>query len=409
MNDRPDIVVIICDDLGVGDVGWLAGDPDVTPHLDALAADSRVYTQFHSSGAVCSPTRAALVTGRYQQRCGITGVVSAARHRHVGLPPGTETCAGRLREIGYRTALIGKWHLGYQTTHNPVHFGFDHFRGYVSGNVDYFSKVDQAGHYDWWDGADLIEEDGYVTDLITDHACRFIDDQPTDQPMFLHVAHMAPHYPYQPPDGEAERIAGQPIDNVHGRQDGDASVYRAMVRRMDEGVGRIVEALRRRGTLDRTLLMFTSDHGATAAGSNGSLRGGKASLWQGGIQVPTLARWPGQLAVGRTDERRITMDLTAAAYEAAELDAGALDGISLSRRPGDRPLCWAFREQSAARIGDWKWVDRVRGTDGAQLFNLADDPGETTNRADDRPDLAAQLAQTHRAWRADVGNFDLVG
>ncbi|CAN0487019.1 unnamed protein product, partial [Laminaria digitata] len=210
-NTQPNFIIIMADDLGYGDIspfdGWIH-----TPHLDQLAEEGMRFTDFYASGPVCSPTRAGLLTGRYQQRAGIPGVVYAApdRNRNHGLQPGEWTFAEALREAGYATGMFGKWHLGYETKYNPIHHGFDEFRGYVSGNVDYFGHVDQAGFYDWWSQDKLINEPGYVTHLITQHALRFIEKN-KDTPFVLYLPHEAPHYPFQGPDDEPFRIVNTQI------------------------------------------------------------------------------------------------------------------------------------------------------------------------------------------------------
>ena len=193
----------MADDLGYGDVGCYGSRRNQTPQIDALARDGMRFTDFHSSGTVCSPTRAGLLTGRYQQRSGIPAVITAANHRDVGLPLEEITFAERLKKAGYGTAMFGKWHLGYERRFNPIHQGFEQFRGYVSGNVDYVSHVDQTGIADWWDGDKLVPEQGYSTELITKHAVEYIE-QNRERPFCLYVAHEAPHYPYQGPGDKAD-------------------------------------------------------------------------------------------------------------------------------------------------------------------------------------------------------------
>ncbi|MEA3476736.1 MAG: sulfatase-like hydrolase/transferase [Bacteroidota bacterium] len=193
---KPNIIIILADDYGYGDVGCYGSKRFLTPHLDALAAGGLRFTDFHSNGTVCSPTRAALLTGRYQQRTGINGVVTAAGHRHTGLDLEETTFAEVLKSEGYVTALFGKWHLGYLPDYNPVRQGFDEFTGYVSGNVDYHAHLDQTGMEDWWKQDELNPECGYTTDLITDHGVDFIQRH-SEKPFLLYIAHEAPHYPYQ--------------------------------------------------------------------------------------------------------------------------------------------------------------------------------------------------------------------
>ena len=416
---RPNVVVIMADDLGYGDLalydGWIE-----TPALDAMAAEGLRLTDFHSSGAVCSPTRAGLLTGRYQQRAGIPNVIYAnpAWNRHHGLQPEETTVAELLRAEGYATGVVGKWHLGYGGETNPLRHGFETFHGYVSGNVDYFSHVDGFGNHDWWAGETNREEPGYVTHLINDHAVAFIERHAAgDRPFFLYVAHEAPHFPYQGPNDAAFRLVGERIPE----QREPARVkraYREMVEEMDTGIGAIAETLRRLGLAERTFVFFLSDNGATAAGSNGPLRGFKASLWEGGHRVPAVAWWPGAIAAGGTTDAVMTsIDLAATVLDVADVLPPVerpLDGVSLlphllgSAAPDDRDLFWAYQqarrpvEQLAMRRGAWKLIVNGPGGPDVALYNLDEDLGETTNLVASEPDRAAAMRTALDAWRADV-------
>ncbi|MBD3276040.1 MAG: sulfatase-like hydrolase/transferase, partial [Candidatus Marinimicrobia bacterium] len=296
---RPNIIIIMADDLGYGDLstygGWIE-----TPALDRMAEEGMKFTDYHASAPVCSPTRTALLTGRYQQRAGIPGVVYAGRdnNRHQGLRLHELTFAEVAKEAGYATGVFGKWHVGYQEKFNPVHQGFDEFRGYVSGNVDYFSHIDGIGVHDWWDENEKIHEEGYVTHLINDHSVQFIRDH-QDEPFCLYVAHEAPHFPFQGPDDEAIREEGNP-----GREDRDPErvkrAYTEMVQVMDDGIGQILDTLQELDLAENTFVFFCSDNGALSFGSNGDLRGWKGSLWEGGHRVPAIAWWPGKVEPGST-------------------------------------------------------------------------------------------------------------
>ena len=284
---KPNIIIILADDYGYGDVGCYGSKRFNTPHLDALAAGGLRFTDFHSNGAVCSPTRAAFLTGRYQQRTGISGVVTAAGHRNTGLDLGETTFAEVLKPAGYVTALFGKWHLGYLPDYNPVRQGFDEFIGYVSGNIDYHAHLDQTGMEDWWEQEELNPERGYTTDLITDHGVDFIQRN-REKPFLLYIAHEAPHYPFQgrndPPRYTREN--GRTNDPV------TQEVYREMIEVMDEGVGRIHQAVIDADLIDNTLIIFFSDNGPSGLGSAGALRGKKGQIWEGGHRVPAIAYWP---------------------------------------------------------------------------------------------------------------------
>ena len=240
---RPNMVVIMADDLGYGDLSCYGNEKFKTPHLDALAAGGMRFTDFHSSGCVCSPTRAGLLTGRYQQRAGIPGVINAnpkmAVH-HTGLYPSEVTFAECLKEAGYTCAIFGKWHLGYHKKFNPMHHGFDRFRGFVSGNIDYISHYDRTGAYDWWKGLEHVREEGYSTHLITSHAVKFIKEN-KDRPLCVYVAHEAVHTPLQGPGDPAIRgpngVRGK-VNKVNVER-----AYREMAQEMDKGVGDIVATL----------------------------------------------------------------------------------------------------------------------------------------------------------------------
>lgn len=415
----PNFVIIVADDLGYGDLGSYGGEREATPHLDALAASGRRFTDFHTNGPVCSPTRAALLTGRYQQRSGITGVVFAdpARgHReHHGLPAAEITFAEVLREAGYRTGLIGKWHLGYAEKFNPRHHGFDVFRGYVSGNVDFHSHVDGAGYLDWWDGTKLRDEPGYVTHLVTRHAVRFLEES-RDRPFCLYVAHQAPHYPYQGPDDPPMRVAGRKADGEAYAPGQVARAYREMLREMDKGVGEIVATLERLGLAHDTVVFFCSDNGATREGSNGALRGHKGTLWEGGHRVPAIAAWPGRIRPGTTSATALTMDVMPTLLELAGATAPKdrkLDGVSLAGMLiRDEPLpartvFWDYQGQTAVRSGPWKLLigapaGRGGATTETYLFNLEQDLGETRDRSHEEADLRDRLLLEQGRWRAEV-------
>lgn len=408
--ESPNFIVIMADDLGYGDLspygGWIE-----TPALQELADQGLLFTDFHSSGNVCSPTRAGLMTGRYQQRAGIPGVVRAmpaAEVHYHGLQTSEVTFAELLREAGYATAIFGKWHLGYETRYNPLHHGFDEFIGYVSGNVDFFSHVDQAGFADWWHGLQKQDEEGYTTHLITQHAIRFLRDH-RSAPFCLYLAHEAPHYPYQGPDDSAIRTVGGDF-SVQGSRNDIRTAYREMVVELDRGVGDVLKTLRELGLEEKTLVLFFSDNGANRNGENGPLRGFKGSNWEGGHRVPCLARWPGRIAPGtRTDALTITLDVMPTLLDAAGIPSPsdrALDGVSLlpifdGKQPRPRSLFWNGR---AMRDGTWKLILDGRGQKGVGLYDLATDLGERENLAERHPERVQRMRSALRSWQNDVQN-----
>ena len=412
-NGKANFIVIMTDDMGYSDLSCYGNDRYKTPHIDKLAAGGMKFTDFHSNGAVCSPTRAALMTGRYQRRAGIPGVVFAAENRpeHLhGLQVIENTLAESMKEAGYVTAMYGKWHLGYFPKYNPVRHGFDQFRGYVSGNVDFFSHVDQAGNFDWWIGDKKQQEEGYTTYLITKHALSFIETN-KDKPFCLYLPHEAPHYPYQGPNDKAERKAGSKFNTIGARKDKDVA-YKEMVQAVDKGVGQIMELLRKHDLEKNTLVLFFSDNGATKLGNNGPLRGTKGQVWEGGHRVPCIAHWPGKVASGsRTDQLALTMDIMPTLIELAESNAPTdrpLDGISLApvlldgKSIGKRKAFWEHGNGYAMRDGEWKLVVGARGFKGKGLFDLSKDPGEKENLAKQEPQRLKAMSAALEAWKKDV-------
>jgi len=368
------------------------------------------FTDFHSSGAVCSPTRAGLLTGRYQQRTGVDRVVNAdpqhADHQDA-LQLRELTFAEVLKERGYATAIFGKWHVGYAPEFNPVHQGFDEFRGFVSGNVDYLSHYDRMGTFDWWRDLERIDEEGYTTHLIHRHALRFIEEN-RDEPFCLYLPHAAIHDPNQGPDDP-------PIRGPHARPKSELSPVDEAVREMtlalDQGVGEILELLEELGLSERTLVVFVSDNGGTKRNrSTGEgVRGFKGSLWEGGHLVPAIFRWPSRIEAGTTSARTaITIDLmpTILSLAGAGVPAGhALDGVDLSAvllegaaLPA-RPLFWEHHSVAAMRDGPWKLV---RKGGKSSLFHLGRDPGEQEDLKERHPERLARMEAALDAWRADV-------
>jgi arylsulfatase A-like enzyme len=422
---RPNFVIIMADDMGFADLSCYGNDRYQTPQLDALAREGLRFTDYHANGPVCSPTRAALMTGRYQQRSGVTGVVFAdpaqgKRDDH-GLQPTEVTFAKLLGAAGYRTALMGKWHLGYAPKFNPRHHGFDEFRGYVSGNVDFHAHIDQAGFPDWWRDLELQDEPGYTTHLITRHAVRFLEENRT-RPFCLYVAHEAPHAPYQGPgDPPVRGPAKQPP--LKGAE--IARAYREMVQEMDKGVGEIVASLRRLGLAENTFVFFCSDNGGTRESNNGPFNGYKGSVWEGGHRVPAIAWWPGKIKPGTTDQTALTMDLMPTLLELAQVPAPrghTLDGVSLApllltgaTLPG-RTVFWDYNGHAAVRRGPWKLLSNQPRPDAAKargkgktkagasvaLYDLARDPGEKTDLATREPERVREMLAALAAWRRDV-------
>lgn len=419
--ERPNFVIILADDLGYGDLGCYGNTVNRTPHIDRLAAQGLKFTDFHSNGPMCSATRTALLTGRYQQRFGrqFEGALSPGAQPTNGLPLEAVTIAEVLRQAGYATAMYGKWHLGYAPPLMPAQQGFDDFRGLASGDGDHFSHIDRSGSQDWWHNNDIAMEVGYCTDLITRHSREFIRRH-THQPFFLYVAHLAIHFPWQGPKDAAYRVEGiDYTDNKHGLPRGSnvGPVARAMIESLDASVGQILNTLQEQGLDENTLVVFASDNGGylTYAGgfhnisSNGPYRGQKGQLYEGGHRVPGIIRWPGRIAPGVADQPAMTFDLFPTFVElaglAGQFEPLGLDGVSLKPLLLDgaplpsRPLFWRIRDRRAVRLGPWKLV--AQGPE-LELYNLDEAMDESQNVAAKQPELVATLLQLLEQWEQDV-------
>jgi arylsulfatase A-like enzyme len=415
MQRRPNIVFIVADDLGFADLGCYGGRAPVSPVLDRMAAQGIRFTQGYANSPVCSPTRFALMTGRYQYRLrGAAEEPISSRSRGsttLGLPPAHPTLPSLLRAAGYRTALAGKWHLGYPPAFSPLRSGYDEFFGPMSGGVDYFSHCDFAGAHDLWQGEAEHREDGYLTDLISRRAVDFIERVAAADaaPFFLSVHYTAPHWPWETRDDAA--LAAEVKDNIFHLHGGSIDTYRRMIAHMDEGIGWILDALAGHGVAEETLVVFTSDNGGERFSDNWPLVGGKMDLTEGGIRVPWIARWPARIAAGSACAQLcMTMDWSATMLAAADVAADPgfpLDGVSLLPvldDPGhafERTLYWRMnhRDQRALRRGTWKYL-RVDGHD--YLFDLAADERERANRAPREPARLSALRADWEAWNATM-------
>jgi arylsulfatase A-like enzyme len=414
IDARPSFVFILADDLGYADLGCYGGrPPSCSPEIDRLAAEGLRFTDGYSNSPVCSPTRFALATGRWQYRLRAgNDEPIASRHRGnptLGLPPAHPTLASLLREAGYTTALTGKWHLGFAPTFGPLKSGYMEFFGPMSGGVDYFTHRDSSGVHDLYDGEAEAHRTGYLTDLISDRAVAFIERQKgRTAPFLLSVHYTAPHWPWETRGDESE---ARRIERIIHTDGGSVETYRTMIRHMDEGVGRILEALRAIGAADSTLVVFTSDNGGERFSDTWPLIGQKMDLLEGGIRVPYLVRWPERVrAGGITAQLAITMDWTATFLDAAGVAAHPdypLDGVSLlgvlerPEAPFERELYWRmkYRGQKAMRAGRWKYLATE---DGQFLFDLARDARERANLARRQPERLAAMRDAHAAWEKTV-------
>jgi arylsulfatase A-like enzyme len=420
-NPKPNIVLIMADDLGYGDVGCYGNTVNKTPNIDALAAEGLRFTDLHANGPVCSPTRAALLTGRYQQRMGIETALGEGHQ--VPWPKNVTTVADRLQEAGYATGAFGKWHLGMKE--HPLDHGFETYAGNMHGGVDYVSHVDRYGNVDWWQDKQIKNEQGFNTTLVTDHSVHFIEEHRTE-PFFLYVPYSAIHFPWMTPDDEAYRQQGgryTDLSKLGPHRDGNLQpVVRRMIEELDKGVGRIMATIRQCNLKDRTLVWFISDNGGyfdyggryrDEISNNGPLRGQKGNLYEGGHRVPAIAWWPGRIKAGSdTHETAMTMDLMPTFLELAGLKLplsgghDALDGINLTAlllkgKPlPKRTLFWRSGNQRAVRRGSWKLVKS--GDRDSELYNLDADTGERHNLANRNPQLVRQLLAALGDWEVNV-------
>ncbi|WP_372743964.1 sulfatase [Lutibacter sp.] len=417
-KSQPNIILIMADDLGYGELSCYGSTKISTPNIDQLAAEGVKLTDFHSNGPLCSPTRAALMTGKYQQRTGVEGVITAKSHREVGLSLDETTIAELLKAEGYFCGMYGKWHLGYAEAFNPTYQGFDEFTGFVGGNIDYHSHVDQEGYLDWWKNKVIDNEEGYTTDLITKHGVEFIkkyNSNKTGKPFFLYLSQEAPHYPIQGRNDAPVREVGNKKYIRKVLNDSIQSIYISMIETMDEGVGEIVNAVKEEGLFENTIIVFCSDNGAVGKrGDNGVLRDSKASVYEGGHRVPAIITYSGKIKPGIVNNTPVmSMDFLPTFVEFAneKTTVNNIDGVSIknmllqNEAIAERDLFWKFRGRIAVRSGKWKLVTLYLAEEGERinhLFNLETDLSEKYNVAKDHPELVSELLDKIEKWQKDV-------
>lgn len=400
----PNVILILVDDLGYGDLSCYGAGDVQTPHIDGLAAQGMRFGRFYANCPVCSPTRAALLTGQYPGRVGVPGVIRTDRENSWGrLCPEATLLPAVLGPAGYHTAIVGKWHLGLESPDTPTERGFHHFHGFLGDMMDdYYTHLRHDINYMRL-GAETITPEGHATDLFSQWAAEYIREQASAaRPFFLYLAYNAPHTPIQPPQEWLDRA----LQRVPGIGEQRAKLV-ALIEHMDDGIGRVLQSLESAGIADNTLVIFVSDNGGqlNVGANNGPLRDGKQDMYEGGIRVPMCARWPGRIPARSTSDRvAMTMDLFPTVCEACGVDWDtAIDGRSLlptlrgeAQPIEDRTLIWGRREGGeryggrdyyAVRQGDMKLVQNSP-FEPLQLYNLADDPLE------ERP-----LPKTHPAYR----------
>ncbi len=414
----PNIVLILIDDIGYNDLGCYGNEIIPTPNMDKLAAEGMRMTDFHTNGPVCSPTRVALLTGQYQQRSEVESAIGFTKDE--GMPLAKTTIAEVLAGAGYKSAVFGKWHVGHVSRFGPNDQGFD--RSVVSNNApDYHTHVSRVGEVDWFKNQELYKENGYLTDLVTQYANDFIEEN-RDQPFFTFISHVACHFPFQGPDDPPHRRVGKIWhDTKYGPlpKEEYKRAYRDMLMAVDKSVGETVATLERLGLRENTLIFITSDNGAYSwVGSNAPYRGQKGDLFEGGHRVPAIVNWPGHVPAGSvSDVAMMTMDLFPTFLHIAGIaqpDSVKFDGTNLSsvwlKNEGlpERTLFWRFNnfytdiEAFAVREGQWKFVEKENQP---FLFNLEEDPGEADNLAGGHPEMVDSFRRKFTSWEQEVTGF----
>lgn len=423
----PNVVIIYADDLGYGDVGCFGSEDVRTPHLDRLAARGLTLTNWYSNSPVCSPSRAALLTGKHPVNAGVQEILGGKRGT-AGMPD-QRTLASLLNDGGYATGIFGKWHLGMAEGFRPLDRGFQEHYGFLAGCVDYYSHIFYWGQgvnpvHDLWDGEREVWNNGrYLTEVIAEKAVEFIGDN-AERPFFAFVPFNAPHYPMHAPQEYVDRFPDLPEDR---------RIMAAMISAMDDGIGRIVDELDVRGLSENTIVFFSSDNGPStesrnwlngeeidyAGGSTGGLRGNKGSLFDGGIRVPAVLAWPARIAAGKDwDTPAAMMDILPTVLDAVGLPIpDDADGVSLvsslvqaaAEPVAERSLFWEYGPQLAVRRGTYKLTLSPREHLGGPfvgdqiLVDLVSDPAETTDLSARLPELAAELRAELDAWAESFG------
>jgi arylsulfatase A-like enzyme len=402
---RPNIVLIMADDLGYGDLGFTGRTDYRTPAIDQIARSGVQLTQMYTAAPVCTPTRVALITGRYPARTP-AGLYEPLTTHAVGVDPDPATLGLLMKGAGYETALVGKWHLGTEARFHPLRHGFDEFYGFLGAAADYASHRDTEFRRNLFqDGTRTVHTQGYLTDLLTDRAVRIVG-RPRRRPFFLNLQYNAPHWPWQAPGDPAY------ADSARASSGGSPQTFARMMESMDTGVGRLLEALHRAGRERDTLVVFTSDNGGERFSHMGPFSAGKMTLHEGGVRVAAAARWPEAIPAGsRTAQVSVTMDLAATFLALAGARAPAAappDGIDLTpaltgaRGAVPRELFWRIsqrRKQKAVRRGDWKYLQK---DEGEFLYDLSADPGEKRDLKAAHPAVLLQLKSRLAAWEREV-------
>jgi arylsulfatase A len=422
-SKKPNIILILIDDLGYGDLGCYGSKSNFTPHIDQLAKEGMKFTDFHSNGPMCTPTRASLLTGMYQNRLGemFEGPLSGKTQYDKGLPLEAVTIAELLHGAGYQTGMFGKWHLGYQSPFLPTNQGFDEFRGLTAGDGDHHSHIDRWGREDWWKNDSLAMESGYSVDLLTSYSVDFIKRN-KDEPFFLYLPHLAIHFPWQGPEDPPHRKKSKTYeDDKWGIIPDRSNVHphvKAMVESVDQSLGKIMTTLKDLKLDKNTLVVFTSDNGGYIhynneflnISSNGKLRGQKAEVYEGGHRVPFIAWWPEKINAGSSSDQTVmSMDLYPTFAQLANIESYGnqpVDGISLTgllfenARLPVRTLFWKMDDEVAVRQGPWKLVKP--GDFPAELYHLDQDLAESQDLSKQNTQLSKDLWSAYLSWKKEI-------
>ena len=408
---KPNVLVILADDLGYGDLTSY-GAPDLrSPNIDGLVGQGMRFENFYANCPVCSPTRAALLTGRYQELVGVPGVIRTHAENSWGyLSQQAVLLPSVLKPAGYHSAIIGKWHLGLESPNTPLDRGFDHFHGFLGDMMDdYYNHRRHGINYMYHDRME-IDPDGHATELFTKWACDYLRSRDKQQPFFLYLAYNAPHTPIQPPEEWLKKVTDRE-PNIDPKR----AKLVALIEHLDEGVGKVLQTLEQTGHAENTLVIFTSDNGGQleVGANNGPLRDGKQSVYEGGLKVPTACVWPGVIKAGsQTAQRAMSMDVFATVCEAAGVSIEhEIDGVSFlptlkgEKQPELRPQ-WFFRRREGGLRYQGKTIEAViRGQwkllqnspfQPLELYNLQDDPQEENNLFQKNRKVSGELAAALR-------------
>ncbi len=405
-SKRPNIIYIMADDLGYADLSCYGRTDYQTPHLDKLASQGMKFMQAYAGAALCTPTRTSFMTGRYPARTPI-GLMEPLRGAHkdsmVGLTPDYTSVASLLQKSGYKTYLVGKWHLGYGPKYSPNKNGYDYFFGFNSGGIDYISHTNRKGNSDLYGNETPIKKEGYLTDIWMEKAVEIIKKK-HDSPFFMSIMFNAPHWPVQAPGDKPYP------DSLDWKAGGTKEKFAAMMKSLDDAVGKIMQAIENEKIASNTLVIFTSDNGGEKFSDMGIYRGTKETLWEGGIREPAFVRWPGMIPANSvTQQAVITMDWTATILAAANTKpdpAFPLDGINLlplctgKQKSIERVFYWRLfqsTKQKAIRDGHWKYLQTE---EGEFLFNLTDDPGEKKNLKTVNSSIFQSLKEKYSLWES---------